>query len=185
VPKKRPPYRGGSGAIFALFSKPPDISSTSAETCADVRNYPDVWQEAEMRVPCFGALVGLALLSFSFSQARSDQYPVLNVAPVCRGIASQSGLEAGLGTTTFDACVKDEKETREAMIKEWSTFNSDDMAHCKTETTMGGESSYTELVTCLEMSRDVRKMRSETNNSSAPAPEGLPAPVGHRQPTRQ
>jgi hypothetical protein len=146
---------------------------------------PTLWQEAEMRVPYFGALVGLALLSFSVSQARPDPYPVLNVAPVCHGIVNQSGLEAGLGSTTFDACIKGEQETREAMIKEWSTFNSDDMAHCKTETTMGGESSYTELVTCLEMSRDVRKMHSETNNSSAPVPQGLPAPVGHRQPTRQ
>lgn len=136
-------------------------------------------------IPCFGALIGLALLSFSISHARSDQYPVLNVAPVCHGIANQSGLEAGLGSTTFDACIKGEQETREAMIKEWPTFNSDDMAHCKTETTMGGESSYTELATCLEMSRDVRKMRSETNNSSVPVPQGLSAPVGHRQPTRQ
>ena len=138
-----------------------------------------------MGVPYFGALIGSALLSVSISQARSDQYPVLNVAPVCHGIANQSGLEAGLGSTTFDACVKGEQETREAMIKEWSTFNSDDLAHCKTETTMGGESSYTELATCLEMSRDVRKMRSEPNNSSAPAPQGLSAPVGHRQPTGQ
>jgi hypothetical protein len=162
-----------------------DISSIAAETCADVRNYPDAWQEAEMRVPYFGALIGLALSSFSISHARSDQYPVLNVAPVCHGIANQSGLEAGLGSTTFDSCIKGEQETREAMIKEWSTFNSDDMAHCKTETTMGGESSYTELTTCLEMSRDVRKMHTETNNASVPVPEGLSAPVGHRQPRRQ
>jgi hypothetical protein len=69
------------------------------------------------------------------------------------------------------------------MIKEWSTFNSDDKTHCIAETTMGGESSYTDLVTCLEMSRDVRQLRSETNSSSATVPEGLPAPVGHRQPT--
>jgi hypothetical protein len=49
----------------------------------------------------------------------------------------------------------------------------------------GGESSYTELITCMEMARDVRKLHSEADSSSAPVPEGLPAPIGHRQPTPQ
>ena len=35
----------------------------------------------------------------------------------------------------------------------------------------------------MEMARDVRKLHSEAENSSAPVPVGLPAPVGHRQPT--
>jgi hypothetical protein len=126
--------------------------------------------------------VALAALGISVSAARSDQYPVLDVAPVCHGIASQSSLEAGLRATNFDECVKGEQDNREAMIKEWSTFNSDDKTHCIAETTMGGESSYTELVTCLEMARDVRKLHSETASSSAPAQQIPPAPVGHRQP---
>ena len=49
---------------------------------------------------------------------------------------------------------------------------------------MGGESSYTDLLTCLEMARDVRKLHSEADNSSKPAPQVPPAPTGHRQPTR-
>ena len=106
---------------------------------------------------------------------------------------------AGLKATNFDQCVKGEQDNREAMIKEWSTFNSDDKKHCIAETTMGGESSYTELITCLEMARDVRKMHSEERGSSAarkasPAPGDTssspdqqvpPAPVGHRQPRSQ
>jgi hypothetical protein len=35
---------------------------------------------------------------------------------------------------------------------------------------MGGESSYTELLTCLEMARDVRKMRSQPQDASGTAP---------------
>jgi hypothetical protein len=53
----------------------------------------------------------------------------------------------------------------------------------------GGEASYTELITCMEMARDVRKLHADqqkgSDTSSAPVPEGLPAPVGHRQPTSQ
>src|SRR5262249_46375136 len=117
----------------------------------------------------------LAFLSFSISPARSDQYPVLNVTPVCLGIASQSSLEAGLKATSFDQCVKGEQDKREAMIREWYTFNSDDKRDCIAETTRGGESSYTVLITCLEIARDGRKMRSEERGSSA-AQKASPTP---------
>lgn len=113
--------------------------------------------------------------------ARSDQYPVLNVAPLCHGIVGQSSLQEGLGSVTFDECMKAEQADRETMIKEWSTFSSDDKTHCVKEATMGGSSSYTDLITCLEMARDVRQLKSETASSSAPT-QAVPAPVGHHQP---
>jgi hypothetical protein len=48
---------------------------------------------------------------------------------------------------------------------------------------MGGESSYTELLTCLEMARDVRALHSEAQKPTAPAaPAARPAPPGHAQP---
>ena len=117
--------------------------------------------------------------------ARFDDIPTLDVVPVCRGIASQSELEAGLQRTNFERCVKSEQATREEIKKEWSTFTTADRGSCVSLAKTGGEPSYTELLTCMEMARDVRKMRSDEANksSSAPVPAGLPAPVGHRQPT--
>jgi hypothetical protein len=135
--------------------------------------------------------VTLAALGVSVSAARSDQYPTLNVAPVCHGISEQSDLEAGLRQTSFDQCMQGEQTDRETMIKEWSTFSADDRRHCVAEATMGGSSSYTDLLTCLEMARDVRQLHSQAksssqaNSSSAPAQQVAPAPVGHRQPTGQ
>ena len=82
-------------------------------------------------------------------------YPTLNVAPVCHGITEQSDLQAGFRSVNFDQCIKAEQVDRETMIKEWSTFSADDRRHCIAEATMGGESSYTNLLTCLEMARDV------------------------------
>jgi hypothetical protein len=115
--------------------------------------------------------------------AQSDQYPVLDVAPVCHGIASQGELEAGLRATSFDECVKSEQAVGDELKKVWSTFNSADKRHCTAETTMGGESSYTELVTCLEMARDVRELHKQPDSLSE---QHIPtAPTGHRQPTRQ
>jgi hypothetical protein len=126
----------------------------------------------------------LGYLAVSVLPTRSDDYPTLNVAPVCHGIVEQSDLEAGLRSVNFDQCLKEEQVDRETMIKEWSTFTADDRRHCVAESTMGGESSYTDLLTCLEMARDVRQLHNEANNSSAPTQQVPPAPVGHRQPTR-
>jgi hypothetical protein len=98
----------------------------------------------------------------------------------------QGELEAGLQQTSFQQCVQSEQATREQIRKEWSTFSASDKRHCVALAKTGGEASYTELITCMEMARDVRKLHEDEQKgsaSSAPVPEGLPAPVGHREPT--
>jgi hypothetical protein len=94
--------------------------------------------------------------------AQADDVPVLNVLPLCKGIVSQSAapLEAGTQSVTVQQCMDAEQTDRETTQKEWSTFSASDKGHCVAEAKMGGESSYTDLLTCLEMSRDVRKLKS-------------------------
>ena len=123
----------------------------------------------------------LAAFCLSGLSARSDDIPTLDVNPVCHGIAMQGELEVGLQQTSFQQCVQSEQEVREQIKKEWSTFSTSDKTHCVALAKTGGESSYTELITCMEMARDVRKLHSDANSLS----EGnIPsAPVGHRQPT--
>jgi len=103
----------------------------------------------------------LAAFSFSISPTRSDQYPILNVAPLCHALTDRSNLQLGLRDVSFDDCMKAEHADRETMIKEWSTFSADDKRHCIAGATMGGVPSYTDLVTCLEMARDVRAIRAQ------------------------
>jgi hypothetical protein len=110
-----------------------------------------------MRAHLAGAVVSTVLL-LAAASARADSYPRLNVAPLCHGITDQSTLQLGFQSVSFDECMKAEDGDRQTMIKEWSTFSSSDRQHCVAEATMGGESSYTDLLTCLEMARDVRKL---------------------------
>jgi hypothetical protein len=131
----------------------------------------------------FVAAATIAMIIPAILSARSDEIPTLDVHPVCRGIASQSELEAGLQRTNFEQCLQSEQAVRGELQKEWSTFSTADKTHCVALAKTGGESSYTELITCMEMARDVRKLHSEADNSSAPVREGVSAPVGHRQPT--
>ncbi len=99
--------------------------------------------------------------------ARSDDVPTLDVRQVCSGIASQSELEAGLQRTNFEQCMQSEQAVREQLKQGWSTFSAADKQHCVALAKTGGESSYTELITCMEMSRDVRALRSTKTASTA------------------
>jgi hypothetical protein len=101
----------------------------------------------------------------------------------------QGELEAGLQQTSFQQCVQSEQEVREQIKKEWSTFITADKTHCVALAKTGGESSYTELLTCMEMARDVRKLHEDKQKGSDTSPASAqqaipPAPVGHRQPTQ-
>jgi len=122
-----------------------------------------------------------AILS-SILSAHSDEIPNLNVRQLCRGIASQATdpLDGGEPTLTFDRCMSSEQADREELKKAWSTFSTDDKKHCVAETKMGGESSYTELISCLEMALAVRSERTErSKNDATVAPHHLSFSKGH------
>jgi len=104
--------------------------------------------------------ISVVLLMVPILPAQSDEFPVLNVLPLCKGILSQGAdpLQTGDPSVSLQQCLNAEQADREAMKEEWSTFSTTDKKHCIAEATMGGESSYTDLVTCLEMARDVRTL---------------------------
>jgi hypothetical protein len=55
------------------------------------------------------------------------------------------------------SCLASEQRTREELNKNWSTFPAADRISCVKSLTFSP--TYTELVTCLEMRRDVKNMR--------------------------
>jgi hypothetical protein len=111
----------------------------------------------------------MSMIAAPVFSAQADDIPTLHVEEICHGIVSQAGygLTAGDPKVAFKQCMDAEASDREALKKEWPEFSADDKQHCTAETQMGGEASYTELITCLEMARDVRKLRSE----AAPSPK--------------
>jgi len=101
----------------------------------------------------------------------AEGVPTLNIEQVCEGIAQQGGVTFHDPAIAQEKknCLESEQSTREELVKQWSSFSVGDKAHCVNEARMGGESSYTELLTCLEMARDVRAMRSEPTNAPGAA----------------
>jgi hypothetical protein len=129
-------------------------------------------------------LVGVSLLI-----SIVDGVPLLNVEQVCEGIAQQGGVSFRDPNIAVEKknCVDSEHATRDELAKQWSSFSAADKTACTNEATMGGESSYTELLTCLEMARDVRTLHSEAEKPAAAKPAGAKpavpaAPRGHAQP---
>ena len=116
------------------------------------------------------SFIAMATIVPSTLSARSDEIPTLDVRPVCRGIASQSadpGVGQGAQAGAFRRCMESEQAVRGELKKVWPTFSAADKRHCVELAKTGGESSNTELITCLEMARDVRVLRTAAAASSA------------------
>jgi hypothetical protein len=92
----------------------------------------------------------------------ADTVPDLNVEQVCQGIAQQGGVTFHDTSTAKERrdCLESERAMRDKLVQQWGSFAAADRSACTNEASMGGESSYTELLTCLEMARDVRSMRN-------------------------
>jgi hypothetical protein len=107
----------------------------------------------------------------------ADSVPNLNVEQVCQGIAQQGGVtfhDPQIAQEKKD-CLDSEQLIRDELSKQWGNFNSSDKIACTNESRMGGDSSYTELLTCLEMARDVRALHSQDADNT-PVPQATPRP---------
>src|SRR4029450_8700823 len=71
-----------------------------------------------------------------------------------------SAALAGYSQTPNDrsqSCLASEQRTREELTKHWSSYPAEDRIGCVKSLTFSP--TYTQLVTCLEMRRDVRALR--------------------------
>ena len=92
------------------------------------------------------ALAVIVPASSVFDQAgAADGLPAFDIARNC-------SEEVAGGLTSITACSKDETDAKDELTKHWSEFRASDKKACLGESTTGGEQSYVELLTCLEMS---------------------------------
>ena len=95
------------------------------------------------------ATVTLALHAFV---AVADEVPVLNVGALCRAEAKEA-------PEFSKACMADQNKAREDLVRQWAQFAPDSRARCTAMvTSIAGAQSYVELLTCLQMARDVKSL---------------------------
>jgi hypothetical protein len=99
------------------------------------------------------ALLPVLLLSSQIVLA-ADPVPKFDIGPSCRS----AGAAAVMATRDTAACERDENSARATLEKEWSQFTPSDQARCVRLVTLGGGPSYVELLTCLEMAKQVKEI---------------------------
>jgi len=104
------------------------------------------------------AAAGVAIMCGSTDSTRAD-IPQIDIEGTCRAAARAMVSLMGGSTTEQDrkACLDSEQKAREQIIKDQATYSSADKRRCMR--TRDYLPSYVEWLTCLEMERDVRKMR--------------------------
>jgi hypothetical protein len=103
------------------------------------------------------ALLGAGMVG-GLVLAAAAPLPAFNVEPSCRAAAARAGDPAYLAV-----CMRKEQDARDAIDRQWPQFTGADRARCLPGTTNGRRQTYTELLTCLEMARDVRNLRREAD----------------------
>lgn len=143
----------------------------------------------------FASAVAMVTVMPSIVLARSAEIPTLDLRPVCSGIAKQSTHQnAGKKgqAEAFRRCMESEKGVREQLKNVWLAFSPADKEHCIALAKSGGLPSYTELITCLEMVRDVRTLRSaqaspaaaDTTKPASPSAESVSEPTSTQEPAK-
>jgi hypothetical protein len=101
-----------------------------------------------------GALVITALFGLGSNAALADDVPKLDYRKSCR--VDVSAYPGGGGNK---ACLTDEQNARKTLVAQWKRFSPESRARCsRMATDLVGDQSYVELLTCLQMARDVKTL---------------------------
>ena len=99
-----------------------------------------------MRIFIFAA-AAIVAASCAFDQGQAaDGIPDFDVARNCSADVASVGIGSGLA-----ACKKDETDARNELDRRWRKFGASAKHDCIGESSVGGDQSYVELLTCLEM----------------------------------
>lgn len=107
-------------------------------------------------MPRLTMLVAIAVVSFCAQPyaAVADEVPKFNFRQSCH--ADVQAYQGGSGDA---ACLEDEQKARETVISQWTQFEPRSRARCmRMVTSIAGAESYVELLTCLQLSKDLKDL---------------------------
>ena len=74
----------------------------------------------------------------------ADELPAFDIARNCKAETTEAG-------TGLESCTTDETNAKDELAKRWSSYGASAKKDCIGESSIGGDKSYVELLTCLEM----------------------------------
>jgi hypothetical protein len=110
---------------------------------------------------CVFILGGALTLSASMGAAQ-EQVPAIDVDATCRGTETTA---AGFGRGP-DVCRRTELDARDQLVAKWTDFPGVDRRRCVQLATMTDIASYVQILTCLEMAQEARKLPDRRERST-------------------
>jgi hypothetical protein len=95
----------------------------------------------------------------------ADRVPELNVASYCRRVAHEA---KPIGDER--ACLQEESDARAELARRWGQFPPRDRSYCVDLARLGGDPTFTELLTCLDMRREARRLREQRSGTTGASP---------------
>ena len=90
----------------------------------------------------------IVILTSLHPLAVADTMPKLDIARECQFEGGTKPMQ--------ERCAADEQQARDTLQNEWPQFGAGAKKQCNEESTTDNIASYVELLTCLEMERDVK-----------------------------
>jgi hypothetical protein len=135
-----------------------------------------------IRVTTAAGVLALGLWAGGAAAAPSAPIPNFNVHAVCNELKLvPEALTVDTGQPdAIRHCVDAEQEARKQLTREWTQFSPADRHLCVGETESGGVApAYSELETCLQMTRDSRQLNDqETGDNGGTGSEAAPSTPG-------
>jgi hypothetical protein len=145
-----------------LAQKPNEIGRFFSSPIEYYRPDRDAAWSIRMTSPAKTLIPATALaLVAQLSAASADGVPRYNLKPLCRGISQQGGMSLlpnQSASKDYKTCITSELAVRRQLVKQWPTFKASNKSNCISENSAGGLSSYTGLLSCLQMAKEASKM---------------------------
>jgi hypothetical protein len=117
-------------------------------------------------------LVPLLTLPVAITLVAAGGVPNFDVQPSCKGAVAAGFIAPE--KNRLQNCLDAEKRTRDKLEGDWNTFPAADRSFC-TSAIQGFSPTYTELATCLEMRRDLKRAKpTDDDGGKAGRPIKLP-----------
>ena len=100
----------------------------------------------------------LALVLDAHVVLGADRPPLYSPKASCRSSFADT---QGVMAAPSGSCIKSEETARDLVQESWDQFSAADKAHCQALVGTGGQPSYVELLSCMEMARDARNLAKD------------------------
>jgi hypothetical protein len=130
--------------INTKLSSRPLLAFSAAQQLKSRRTFPRKGH------PMHPAIFAIAMGS-QLAMPVSDSVPKLDVATTCKG-SVEADKETRLDLSqSYDKCMSDENTARQQLGPIWSSYSADVRTQCEGEASAAGNSSYVDLLICLQM----------------------------------